>query len=65
MDMRCPYLNADKEKSVCKVSLTNMSPSIFEMRIYCKTDNHYRCPILLARAQRYGSVNDLKRNTGI
>ena len=56
MDMRCPYLDVDKEKLVCKVSLTNMSSSIFEMRIYCKTDEHYRCPILLAHRLREGGM---------
>ncbi|MBI5588710.1 MAG: hypothetical protein HY889_10155 [Deltaproteobacteria bacterium] len=53
MDEKCPYLESEEE-SVCKASLTNMTPSIFEYNIYCTTEEHYRCPILLARTLRDG-----------
>ncbi|MBI5236985.1 MAG: hypothetical protein HY887_00990 [Deltaproteobacteria bacterium] len=53
MDKKCPYLKSE-EDSVCKASFTNMVPSIFEFNIYCTTEEHYRCPILLARTLRDG-----------
>ena len=54
MDKKCKYLDEAPEDSVCKASMTHMSPSIFELNIYCSTAEHYRCPILLARTLRDG-----------
>lgn len=52
MEMECPYIC---KKGVCGASVTGMSPSSFELNIYCHTEEHYRCPILLARTLREGN----------
>lgn len=54
MDKNCKYLDEAQQDSVCKASVTGMSPSIFELHIYCSTAEHYRCPLLLARTLRDG-----------
>ena len=54
MNMECPHLEAGKKESVCNASLTMMAPSVFETSIYCTTEEHYRCPILLAYTLRDG-----------
>lgn len=54
MDKKCKYLGEAPRGSVCKASVTGMSPSIFELNIYCSTAEHYRCPLLLARTLRDG-----------
>lgn len=53
MDKKCEYLKPE-DNFVCKASKTNMIPSIFEFNIYCTTEEHYRCPLLLARTLRDG-----------
>lgn len=57
METNCPYLN----EVVCKASVTNMTPSLFETTVYCTTEEHYRCPILLARTLRDGHAEGLYR----
>lgn len=60
MDKKCPYLGS-KEDSVCKASMTKMVPSLFEYNIYCTTEEHYRCPLLLARTLRDGFRESAER----
>lgn len=54
MDKKCRYLDKAPQDPVCKASMTSLSPSIFELNIYCSTPEHYRCPLLLARSLRDG-----------
>lgn len=57
--MDCPYLGAYGEK-VCIASLTNMVWE--ENRLYCRTEEHYRCTTLLGHVLRGGeAVNDLSK----
>lgn len=39
-----------------------MVPSVTEFTTYCDTEEHYRCPLLLARVLREVSVNPHKRS---
>lgn len=57
MDRECPYLETRPKESVCGASVTSMVPSVSEFTTYCDTEEHYRCPILLARVLREISVN--------
>ncbi|MDP2683278.1 MAG: hypothetical protein Q8P28_10865 [Deltaproteobacteria bacterium] len=50
--MECPYLEAGKKSGICNASLTLMAPSTFEAIVYCTTEDHYRCPMLLAHTLR-------------
>ncbi len=52
--MDCPHLETGKKMNICNASLTMMSPGIYETNIYCVTEEHYRCPILLAHTLRNG-----------
>ncbi len=61
MEKECPYLKPCAADYVCGASITNMVPSLFEFTIYCNTEEHYRCPILLARTLREGRVDALHR----
>lgn len=45
--MKCPYLEADKN-NICNASLTHMTPSVYEVKLYCTSEEYYRCPTLLA-----------------
>jgi len=53
--MECPYLETSREKSTCSASTGCMRPCELDMTRYCKTEEHYRCPILLAHTLRRGS----------
>jgi hypothetical protein len=53
--MDCPYLETCGEESICNVSTRCMKPRELEMARYCKMEEHYRCPILLAHILREGS----------
>lgn len=56
MQDECPYLKlGEKGDCVCTASLTNMVPSPVELKLYCTTDDHFRCPILLSRTLREGA----------
>jgi hypothetical protein len=46
---------------VCGASVTNMTPCASELATYCATEDHYRCPILLARVLREDSAERLRR----
>lgn len=50
--MKCPYLEAGRH--ICNASLTHMAPGVFEVNTYCTTEEHYRCPMLLAYILRRG-----------
>ncbi|MBI5903086.1 MAG: hypothetical protein HZB84_06355 [Deltaproteobacteria bacterium] len=54
MDKKCKYLDEARQDLVCKASMTGMSPSIFELNIYCSTAERYRCTLLLAKTLRDG-----------
>lgn len=60
METKCPYLRSVKKDFTCGASVTNMTPSIFEINIYCTSEEHYRCPILLARELRDGSREEYR-----
>ncbi|MBI3398966.1 MAG: hypothetical protein HY026_07025 [Deltaproteobacteria bacterium] len=56
--MECMYL---EKNGICTASLSKMIPSVLERLAYCDTEEHYRCPILIAhtlarRAQGRGSA---------
>lgn len=51
MDCKCMYLS---EQAVCTASLSNMVPKLFDYDPYCNSEEHYRCPILLAYTLRDG-----------
>ena len=52
--MECPYLETDTEKSVCVASVTHLTPGGDDSENYCATEEHYRCPMLLAHVLRGG-----------
>lgn len=51
MDCKCMYLS---EEAVCNASISHMSPRLFDYDAYCNSEEHYRCPILLAYTLRDG-----------
>lgn len=55
MERECPYIETRPQKPVCGASMTSMVPSVLELTTYCDTEEHYRCPILLARVLRESS----------
>ena len=60
MKAGCAYMGV-KTNDICKASATGMVPSIFEYRIYCTTQEYYRCPLLLARSLRDGYRESIER----
>ena len=52
--MECPYLERDGKKSVCCASVTQLTPEGGDSENYCTTEEHYRCPMLLAHVLRGG-----------
>lgn len=57
--MECPYFKTGKEENICIASTRCMKPCELEMNRYCKTEEHYRCPILLAHTLRRESSRRL------
>ncbi|MEK6791274.1 MAG: hypothetical protein AABY45_06190 [Deltaproteobacteria bacterium] len=56
--MECPYFEAGTEREVCSASITLMTPDAHDETRYCATEDHYRCPMLLAYVLRGdGSVS--------
>lgn len=49
--MDCPYLESNVNM-VCRASVTNLTPTAEERVSYCTTEEHYRCPMLLAHILR-------------
>lgn len=56
MDKKCLYLKACAQDVICKASLINAAPGTFAMNVYCTKEDHYRCPVLLARTLRDGYI---------
>jgi len=52
--MECPYFERDEGKSICGASVTQMTPEEGDPATYCTTEEHYRCPMLLAHVLRGG-----------
>lgn len=50
--MTCIFLGHKEMRSICHASLTGISPSITDMLNYCESEEHYRCPILLAKLMK-------------
>jgi len=42
------------EQAVCNASISHMVPRLFDYDAYCNSEEHYRCPILLAYTLRDG-----------
>lgn len=55
--MECPYFEAGEAREVCSASVTHMTPDAHDERRYCTTEDHCRCPMLVAHVLRgCGSV---------
>jgi hypothetical protein len=63
MDRECPYIESRPQDLVCGASVTSMVPSISEFTTYCDTEEHYRCPILLAKVLREVSENPVRKSS--
>ncbi len=61
--MDCPYLETCGEESICHASTMCMKPGEPEIARYCKMEEHYRCPILLAHVLRGGFSEKLSYTT--
>lgn len=55
MSTRCTYLEAGPAGVVCGASVTGITPGLYERTAYCDTEDHYRCPLLVARTLRGGA----------
>ncbi len=56
--MDCPYYSNGRVEKTCLASVTRLSPDAEEAVKYCTTEEHYRCPLLLASVLR-GNANML------
>ena len=61
MERECPYIDTRPNDFICTASMTSMSPSVSEFTTYCGTEDHDRCPILLARVLRESSLTRPQR----
>lgn len=59
--MECMYLEKCGKNGICSASISLMVPSIFERQVYCGTEEHYRCPMLIAHTLRAGSRKEVER----
>ncbi|HEY4708165.1 MAG TPA: hypothetical protein VII64_11960 [Thermodesulfobacteriota bacterium] len=50
MEEKCVYLR----ESICKASISRMSPAKFDYDGYCESEEHCNCPVLLAHTLRNG-----------
>lgn len=57
--MDCPYYRFVEKR--CLASVTRLSPDAEDSVRYCTTEEHYRCPLLLASVLR-GNANLLAAN---
>lgn len=57
--MKCPYLEQGKVVSLCFASVNFIMPEEDDLKEYCKTEEHYRCPMLLSHVLRGGAENEL------
>ena len=42
---------------ICNASVTLMAPGENDIVAYCTTEEHYRCPMLLSKLLRGGSIS--------
>ncbi len=56
--MDCPYYKSVQTDKACLASVTRLRPEAEEAGKYCTTEEHYRCPLLLASILR-GNANAL------
>lgn len=61
MERECPYIETSHKDLACGASLSNMVPGVSEFAAYCETEDHDRCPILLARVLRESSLTRPQR----
>ena len=54
MEMECPYQEKGRV-TVCGASITRLHTSMEDQEAFCGTEDHYRCPMLLAHVLRLGS----------
>lgn len=57
----CPYLREEGEKPLCMTSSIRMSPNSLNFTQYCTTEEHYRCPLLLAHTLMNGCRKSVAR----
>ena len=55
MERECPYVETRHKSFICGASISKMEPGVSEFATYCGTEDHDRCPILLARVLREAS----------
>jgi len=55
--MDCPYLGGIESMRICNASVTLMAPGGNDIVAYCTTEEHYRCPMLLSKLLRGGSIS--------
>ena len=58
--MICPYLEHGAAERVCNASVTLMAPDDCDTVEYCSSEEHYRCPLLLAHVLRGNRSNALR-----
>lgn len=51
MENECPYIGTGPDEA-CGASVANMAPAGLDFELYCSSEDHYRCPIGLARVLR-------------
>lgn len=54
MEMECPYHEKGRA-AVCGASITRLLTSTEDEKAFCASEEHYRCPMLLAHVLRKGS----------
>ncbi len=60
--MICPYLEHGAAGRVCNASVTLMEPDDCDTVEYCSSEEHYRCPLLLAHVLRGSSGSSGSRD---
>lgn len=53
--MECPYLEEKATVTRCGASTRGRTPEKSEMAIWCSTEEHDNCPMLLSHVLRGGS----------
>jgi len=59
--MRCPFLGSRETGTICKKSLSGISPDKVTKLRYCDSDNIFSCPILLASILRGGQKRPVEK----
>lgn len=65
MNMECPYWGISMAKRFCGASATLTAPSTEDADEYCKTEEHYRCPMLLGHLLRGGDAGLANRMSNV